>query len=181
MIKLINKTLTLLSVIFLTSCSNSNQGNTHNEKATLLPKVTNACEKINELINEYGNDFNKIKSSVINTRVSRIWKAKYNLVGDNCQVWAWGNNRHTYSCSNTAPNKEVADYYFKNAKDTAKSCLGSDWSVKESARNNDNGYKVEFKNKDSDLMLAAHMVPTANLFKSEWTIYYYIGSFSQTK
>ena len=95
-------------------------------KTALLPKVTNACYKINALINEYDNDFNKIKLAVIDTRISQIWKAKYHLVGDNCQVWAWGKNRHIYSCSNTAPNKEIADYYFQNAKNTAKCCLGTE-------------------------------------------------------
>ena len=59
--------------------------------------------------------------------------------------------------------------------------MGTDWVLKESARKNDNGYKIEFNNINSDLMLAAHAVPTANLFKSEWTVYYYIGSVSQAK
>jgi hypothetical protein len=176
--KFINNALTLLLVILLTSCSSSREESIVNGQSTILPKVTNACYKIEALINEYENDFNKIKSSMINTRTSRIWKAKYNLVGDNCQIWAWGKNRHTYSCSNTAPNEEIADYYFQNAKKTAESCLGKDWTVKENARNN-KGYKVEFKKKNSDLMLAAHMLPTAHLFKSEWTVYYYIGSLSQ--
>ncbi|MEY8213359.1 MAG: hypothetical protein RPR97_02625 [Colwellia sp.] len=179
--KIINNAFTLLSIILLTSCSNGTHETTVNEQAILLPKVTNACYKIKALINEYENGFNKIKSGIINTRVSRIWKAKYNLVGDNCQVWSWGKNRHTYSCSNTVPTKEIADYYFQNAKNTAKNCLGTEWTVKESARKNDNGYKIEFNNKTSDLMLAAHAVPTANLFKSEWTIYYYIGSASQAE
>ena len=177
----INKTFTLLSIILLSSCSNIVLESSADEKAGLLPKVTNACYKINALINEYDNDFNKIKLAVINTRISSIWKAKYHLVGDHCQVWAWGKNRHTYSCSNTAPNKETADYYFQNAKNTAKNCLGTDWVLKESTRKNDNGYKIEFNNINSDLMLAAYAVPTANLFKSEWTVYYYIGSVSQAK
>ncbi len=179
--KLINKTPILLLAILLTSCSSNKENSQANEQPTLLPKVTNACFKINALINEYENDFSKIKLSPIKTRIGQIWKAKYNLVGDNCQVWAWGNNKHTYSCSNTAPNKEIADYYFQNAKNTAETCLGESWNIKESARKNSNGYKVEFTKNDSDLMLSAHAIPTANLFKSEWTIYYYVGSVSQIK
>lgn len=179
--KFIYNTLTLLFVTLLASCSSSTTETQANGQTALLPKVTNACTKVKALVSEYENDFDKIKASVISTRTSQIWKAKYHLVGDNCQVWAWGNDRHTYSCSNTAPNKEVAEYYFQNAKNTAESCLGTNWTAKESVRKKDNGYKVEFKNQNSDLVLAAHMVPTANLFKSEWTIYYYIGSVSQSK
>ena len=174
-------TLIFLLLILLTSCSSNTQKTSKKQEPTLLPKVTKPCDKINALINEYDNDFNKIKLKMMTTKYSRIWKAKYHLVGDNCQVWAWFGNKHTYSCSNTVPNKEIAEYYFQNAKNTAKSCLGTEWVIKESARKNDEGYTVEFKKEDSDLMLAAHMVPTASLFKSGWTVYYYIGSVSQVE
>jgi hypothetical protein len=174
-------TLIFLLLILLTSCSSNTQKTSKKQEPTLLPKVTKPCDKINALINEYDNDFNKIKLKMMTTKYSRIWKAKYHLVGDNCQVWAWFGNKHTYSCSNIVPNKEIAEYYFQNAKNTAKSCLGTEWVIKESARKNDEGYIVEFNKEDSDLMLAAHMVPTASLFKSGWTVYYYIGSVSQVE
>ena len=167
--------------ILITSCSNQNSYSADNSPSKKLPKITNPCTKVNALISEYDNDFNTLKLKKINTRISQIWKAKYHLVGDSCQIWSWGGDKHTYSCSNTAPNKEIADYYFQNAKNTAKGCLGTEWTIKESTRKNDNGYKIEFNNKSSDLMLAAHAVPTASLFKSEWTIYYYIGSVSQVE
>ncbi|WP_371373339.1 hypothetical protein [Thalassotalea aquiviva] len=168
----LKNTSLLLGSALLIACNSVPDAQT----AAVVEKVEKPCQKINALINEYQNNFTRLKQSQLETRASQIWKAKYHLVGDACQIWAWG-TEHTYSCSVSAPNKEVVDYYFNNAKITTTQCLGTKWQAVEAPRN-DGGYKIEFTSPTSDVMLAAHAVPTASLFKSEWTIYYYIGSAS---
>ena len=140
------------------------------------PKVYNACQKIDALLSEYENNFDRVKGDKIQSRAGNIWKAKHHLIGQDCQVWAWGKNRTTYSCSTSAPSKDVAFEYFNNAKSKAAQCLGDSWSLEESARNKDEGRKAEFSSAKSKAIVATHVVPTQGLFKSEWTVYYYVGS-----
>ena len=169
------KACILLSLSSLASCVAQNQSQGYAQQIS-PPKVTQPCEKIEALIKEYDNSFERIKLKSLNNRISKIWQAKYHLVGNSCQVWAWGTNSTTYACSLTAPNKETAQNYFDKAKNVTQGCLADSWSMNEQARKNNDGMKVEFTNKDSDIAIAAHMVPTAGLFKSEWTVYYYVGS-----
>ena len=169
------KRISIVAVaIALAACSQTayEAYNAPNEK----PKVYNACQKINALINEYDNQFERVKGDKIKTRMSNIWKAKHHLIGQDCQVWAWDKNHATYSCSTAAPSKEVAFEYFNNAKTKAAQCLGSEWTIAEAKRNKDEGLKAEFSSSNSQAIVATHVVPTKGLFNSEWTVYYYIGN-----
>lgn len=170
----------VLSTVLLSSCSVQD----HNKekdylKAANPSPVVEPCEKLDALISEYDNNFDRIKLDVINNRISKIWQAKYHLVGNSCQVWAWGNKSTTYACNATAPDEETARAYYTKAKDITRGCLADAWSMQEQPRNKNEGMKVEFTNKDNDITVASHMVPTAGLFKSEWTVYYYVGSSRQ--
>jgi len=140
--------------------------------------VVNACAKVNALITEYSNNFDRIKEDNIHIKnsISKIWRAKYHLVGNSCQVWARGLKNNTYACSLIAPDEAAATNYFTKAKHTTEKCLGSSWSMVEADRNNNRGKKITFSQAGSALTLSTHMVPTAGLFKSEWTVYYYVGN-----
>jgi hypothetical protein len=140
--------------------------------------VVNPCEKVDALIAEYSNNFDRIKEDNIHIKnsISKIWRAKYHLVGNSCQVWARGAESHTYACSLIAPDEATAIDYFTKAKQTTQRCLGTSWGMIEADRNNDSGKKITFSQPGSALTLATHMVPTAGLFKSEWTVYYYVGN-----
>ena len=167
----------LLSSLLLTACvaQDPSKNNAYLKQANSSP-VVRPCDKIDALINEYDNNFDRIKLKTINNRISKIWQAKYHLVGNSCQVWAWGSNSTTYACNVSAPDQESAQIYFDQAKKVTRGCLADDWQMNEQARNNDDGFKVEFTNNKNDITIATHMVPTAGLFKSEWTVYYYVGS-----
>jgi len=171
------KTTILLFITVLSACTlqDPSKSKAALEEQDLIP-VINPCEKIDALISEYDNSFDRIKLNVINTRISKIWKAKYHLVGSDCQVWAWGNQSTTYACSTATPNEEVAQEYFDRAIQTARSCLSDSWQLTKQPRNNNSGYKAEFSQSKNDVMVSIHMVPTAGLFKSEWTVYYYVGN-----
>jgi hypothetical protein len=140
--------------------------------------VVNACTKVKALFTEYSNNFDRIKEDNIHIKnsISKIWRAKYHLVGNSCQVWARGLKNNTYACSLIAPDEAAAINYFTQAKLTTEKCLGSSWDMVEADRNNNRGKKITFSQAGSALTLSTHMVPTAGLFKSEWTVYYYVGN-----
>lgn len=168
------KFITNLSVIitasFLVSCANQNK--ITQEKIT---PVTNPCEKLELLMTAYDNNFDSIKQSPVNSRISNIWKAKYHLVGSSCQVWSRGEEVVTYSCDLMAPDQKTGQVYYENAKSITQQCLGNAWQMKEQARKNDAGLKAEFTNSNEELSISTHLVPSDGLFKSQWTVYYYVG------
>ena len=166
---LIKLTITF-SIISLAGCVNQN--NIAHQK---LKPVSNACQKIDLLINAYNNDFEQLKEVQIKSRISNIWKAKYHLIGDNCKIWSWGAHQTTYSCNTLEVNEEEARSYYKAAKDTLQQCLGNQWTLVESKRKHDDGLKSEYNTEDKSVTLSTHLVPSSGLFKSKWSIYYYIG------
>jgi hypothetical protein len=145
--------------------------------------TTNACSKLDLLKNAYYNDFSQIKETNVKGRVSNIWKAKYQLFGENCQVFSWGGKQHTYSCNLIAPNEESAQKYYQNAKRVTQECLGNEWRLEESKRKHDQGMKTSFINHDAkpneQVSFSTHLVPTSGLFSTTWTIYYYVGNSSK--
>ncbi|MDN3651384.1 hypothetical protein QWY77_01110 [Thalassotalea ponticola] len=167
---------TLLCCCTLSSCSINDSSNSQPPIS-----LTDPCEKINALLKEYDNNFDRLKLEQSNLKLSQVWKAKYHLVGESCQIWAWGTEKYTYACSLSAPNKQVIDQYFNNAKATAKRCLSNDWISSESTKADNQGYKIEFSSDKSSAKLAAHAVPSGNVFKSQWTIYYYFGNIAEPK
>ena len=140
--------------------------------------VVNPCEKIDALISEYSNNFDRIKEDNIHIKnsISKVWRAKYHLVGDSCQVWARGAESNTYACSLIAPDEATAMTYFSRTKETTQKCLDSSWDMVEADRKNNRGKKITFSQAGSALTISTHTVPTAGLFKSEWTVYYYVGN-----
>ena len=154
------------------------------EKPTLAQQQVNqvkACSNLDALISEYDTNFDNIKGKAISTRISSIWRAKHDLIGNNCQVWSWGDSGTTYSCNQPAPNKEVALEYYNRAKEVANQCLADKWQPTESERKNGNGQKIEFSQPNNNLQIAMHLVPTSGLFKTEWTVYYYVGDNKRLK
>ena len=138
--------------------------------------MTNPCSKISLLIKAYDDGFEQIKMTKVQARASNTWKAKYNIVGDNCHVWTLGNSQTTYSCNITASDQSTAESYYQNAQQTIQQCLGDTWQMDEQPRKADNGRKSIFTNTDSQVSLSTHLVPLDSLFSKKWTIYYYIGN-----
>ena len=167
--------LTKLSLVLastlLTACVNQN---TIAEKK--LAPVSNPCSKINLLLKAYDTGFEEIKLTKVNARASNTWKAKYNIVGDNCHIWTIGGSRSTYSCNIKANDKESAEQYYQNAQRTIQQCLGDEWQMSEQSRKADNGRKSVFIKPNSTVTLSTHIVPLDSLFSEQWSVYYYIGN-----
>jgi hypothetical protein len=162
--------LTFLPLL-LSACVNQN---TVAQKK--LSPVTNPCQKITMLINAYDDGFEQIKMTKVNARASNTWKAKYNIIGENCHIWTLGRSQTTYSCNITANDKETAENYYKNAQQTIQQCLGNDWLMTEELRKSDTGRKSSFTTPSKQVSLSTHIVPVDSLLNKKWTIYYYIGT-----
>jgi len=170
----------IISSMFLASCVNQNI-----KIASNIMPTTNACAKLKLLKTAYHDDFTQLKEIKVGGRVSNIWKAKYQLFGENCQVFSWGEKKHTYSCSLIAPDEETAQRYYQGAKRVTQECLGEKWTLEEHDRVHDDGMKTSFTNYDNKssekLTFSTHLVPTSGLFSTTWAIFYYVGNISQPR
>jgi len=172
-------TISLVSLL-LASCVNQNT----KVAANIMP-TTSPCIKLDLLKKAYYDDFSQLKELKVGGRVSNIWRAKYQLFGENCQVFSWGGKQHNYSCRLVAPDEETAQSYYEGAKRVTQQCLGDDWHKEESPRSHDDGMKASFTNHDAKpsekVSFSTHLVPTSGLFSTTWTIYYYVGNSTPPK
>jgi hypothetical protein len=159
------------SPLLLSACVNQNT-----IAQNKLTPVTNPCQKISMLIKAYDDDFEQVKMTKIKARISSTWKAKYNIIGENCHIWTWGSAQTTYACNITANDKDTAENYYANAQQTIQQCLGDDWSMTELPRKADNGRKSTFTAPEKEVSLSTHIVPSDSIINGQWTIYYYIGN-----
>ena len=166
----ITKFSLILSTGILSACTNQN---TVAQKK--LAPVNNPCQKISSLIKAYDNNFDQIKMTKIKAKSSNTWKAKYNLVGENCHIWSWGGSQTTYACNISANNKATAENYYNDAKRITQQCLDDSWEMAERSRTHDDGLKTTFTSQDEEVSISAHLVPTGSVFSEKWTVYYYIG------
>jgi len=170
----------ILSSILLASCVNQNTKIAEN----IMP-TTNVCTKLDLLKSAYYTDFESLKEIKTSGRASNIWRAKYQLFGENCQVFSWGGKQHTYSCRLVAPDEETAQKYYRNAKEITQECLGEEWALEESNRAHDDGMKASFANHgakpNEKVTFSTHLVPSSGFFSTTWTIFYYVGNSSQPK
>lgn len=169
------KTSVIIASLLLASCVNQNTIISEN----LMP-TTNACAKLSLLEKAYHNDFKDLKEIKVKGRVSNMWRAKYQLFGENCQVFTWGGDQHNYSCRLVAPDEESARTYYQNAKTITQECLGETWNLEESKRARDDGMKTTFTKRvtseEEKVTFSTHLVSTPGVFSSTWTIYYYVGN-----
>lgn len=133
------------------------------------------CEKIDALIAAHQNGFEKIRYSKQSTNKMDIWRSRYHLVGNNCQIWSWGKGNSDYVCSLISPDEDIARERFEKAKTTTRQCLDSSWKLTESTRKIGNGSKIVFSQNGNDTVVATHVVETRGIFNSEWATYYFIG------
>jgi hypothetical protein len=161
----------ILSSTLLSACVNQN---TLSQKD--VTPVTNPCAKISLLVKAYDTGFETVKSTKIQGRVTNTWKAKYNIIGNDCHIWTLGNAKTTYSCNITTDNKATAENHYLNAQKTIKQCLGDEWQMNEQPRKSDKGRKSTFTSPNSQVSLSTHLVPQKNLLTEKWSIYYYIGN-----
>lgn len=140
-------------------------------------KQMSLCEKVQALVNEHDKQFKTLRtSSPARSRSIAVWDARYHLVGNNCQIWEWGNGNVNYVCSHSTPNKDMAMDLFNKAKDETRQCLEQAWNLEERPRKIGNGLKATFSRPGSNTVASVHAVETRGVFKSEWSTYFTVGN-----
>ena len=171
-----NRLTTLVAVIPLCISCSSFGGSTEDKERDAKVAAMSVCEKITGLIEGHDKGFPVLRLQKTHAKLMDVWKARYHLVGDSCQVWDWGKGSSSYMCSLTSPNKETALQYYEEAKKVAGECLGAQWTLGESARALGEGKKAQFTRAGSDTVLGVHAVATPGLFRQEWTTYFFVGN-----
>lgn len=134
------------------------------------------CEKVHALIEGHSKGFPMLKLQKTEARLLDVWKARYHLVGDACQVWQWGQGQFSYMCALSTPNQQTAMDYYEKAKMLTAECLGAQWQPQEGKRELGEGLKTSFVQAGNKTVVGIHAVATPGLFKDEWTTYYFVGS-----
>ena len=160
----------LMPVLILTACNSVKT----QDMTTSVP-TDELCTQVKKLIVQHGDGFQEIKGKVHIARYVDVWDAKYHLVGKGCQIWRWSDGKQAYMCSVTVPNKQVAIEKHIKAIKFSKQCLGSEWIVENIENQKTGAYRSIFSRKEQNTVASVHRVNTEGLFKSEWTVYYFIG------
>jgi len=158
-------------------------GCTTTQETELDAKVAalTTCEKVNALVKGHQQGFPHLRMTLTNSRYMEVWKARYHLVGDGCQVWGWGSGRFSYMCSLTEPGQEVAMEHFNQAKAKTRECLSQDWIMKEGPRDAGEGVKAEFTKTGEKTVVTLIAASSPTVFKTEWKTYYLVGDPSDLK
>ncbi|MBE0380566.1 hypothetical protein [Pseudoalteromonas prydzensis] len=83
------------------------------------------CEKINGLLASYDKRFEGLKRTRVNTKYMETWTAKYNLVGDQCQITALDADTVTYRCQDNYKEQTQAVAIHQKAVNFTRECLAA--------------------------------------------------------
>ncbi len=165
------KTLVALSLsILFTACADQ-ETQKNNEAIVNM----SSCEKIQALIGAHKDQFKQIRYARQTTNRMDIWRTRYHLIGDRCQIWDWGSGNTDYVCSLIAPEQELAEQRYEKAKQTTRECLDSSWQLTEQARKVGQGSKAVYAQQGNNTVVATHVVKIRGLFNTEWITYYFVG------
>ncbi|NMR25577.1 hypothetical protein HH219_08570 [Pseudoalteromonas sp. NEC-BIFX-2020_015] len=107
----------LLTGLILSGCTSLTT-----EQQTTIDNLT-PCEKINGLLNAYDNRFEELKGTRVNTKYMETWTAKYDLVGEDCQITAVDAQTITYRCQGDFKEQTTAVALHQKAVDFTRECL----------------------------------------------------------
>lgn len=133
------------------------------------------CKQVNSLVQQHQENFKQIKSTLVISPRMDIWRAKLHLVGNDCQIWGWSDGKQAYVCSLAVPDETIAIERYKKAIDFTRQCLGNQWTTETIDRDHGRSNRTIFSNPSVNTSASVHRVKTEGLFKTEWTIYYFIG------
>lgn len=160
----------MVAAILLAGCTTTQESAMDLKVAEL-----STCEKIDALIQGHKKGFPNLRMTQSSVKLMEIWKARYHLVGDSCQVWSWGSGKFSYVCSLTEPNEQVAMEHYGLAKAKAQECLQQGWNLKEGPREMGGGIKAEFSRPGDATVLTLVATSSPTLFKTEWKTYVFVG------
>jgi len=166
----------LAAALVLVGCSTTQESEMDSKVAALT-----TCEKIDALIEGHKKGFPNLRMTQSSVKLMDIWKARYHLVGDSCQVWGWGSGKFSYVCTLTEPNEQVAREHYQLAVQKGKECLQQGWTLNEGGRDMGEGLKAEFTRPNDATVLTVVATSSPTLFKTEWKTYVFVGDPSDLK
>ncbi len=113
---------TLAALILAAGCAGPAQKEQQAQVDSLSP-----CEKIDALLGAYDNRFAGLKLARTQSKFIDSWQARYNLIGDSCQISALNETTYSYSCQQTYKEKDAALAVHQQAVDFTRQCLGEGW------------------------------------------------------
>ncbi len=160
---------TLVAGLTLHGCSQT-QSNT---QSNLSP-----CEPLDKLIPEHQNGFKELRHSPRPFNAITVYKTRYQVIDNHCEIWGWGHGKVNYVCSKTSPNEEVARARYNDAVKSIRQCLSNDWQELERPRKVGNGSRTLFSKAGSETGVIVHVFENPGVFKSEWSVYASVGNFT---
>lgn len=139
------------------------------------------CDRLNRLVAEYSTGFESIKGAQTHTRYADIWEARFNAVGDGCQIWASGKGALHYVCTRPAPNADVAKEYYDKGVGNIGQCLGPQWQAKESELQAGANYMTRFTSATNAASVVVQRTESRAAFGTQWTLFYMVGNIPAQK
>ncbi len=145
------------------------------------PSTAATCEQLQELVADHSSGFQNFRGRASDAKSITVWRSNFHLVGNDCQVWGWGEGRFSYVCSLIEPNEATAQTHFKAAQEKARTCLDSSWSITVGERAMGPGKRADFSHPDKTAVISMVVMPSPALFRDEWRTYYFVGDVKELK
>ena len=113
-----------LSVVAFSAVTLSGCTSLSPEQRATIDTMT-PCEKITGLLSAYDNRFEGLKRTRVNTKYMETWTAKYNLVGNDCQITALDKDTVTYRCQDEYNEQNQAIALHQKAVGFTRECLAA--------------------------------------------------------
>ncbi len=135
----------------------------------------NQCKKLQNIVDGHQNDFKEIRGKMTSNKLFDSWVAKYQLIGKDCQILGWQDNKYSYSCKLITSGKASAMEQYQKAKSIIESCLDESWALQERQRHGKDGSVAIYSSKNSETTIATQAFDTSGFFDDDWTNYLFVG------
>lgn len=138
------------------------------------------CATLQNIVADYPTGFADYRGSSSNFNSVTIYRAKEQLIKGHCEIWAWGNGDSAYTCTVSAPDKEVAETMHARAASELSECLGPNWQAEKGVRERDGkpaGERIQFASGEPKApAVALHRVEDHR----RHSVYLFIGTYARS-
>ncbi|WP_067584164.1 hypothetical protein [Endozoicomonas ascidiicola] len=167
--------------VVLSGCSSIDTQDQYNSETPAVANKAN-CQSLATLFRESNYNFEQIRYNPSYKDKITLWKTRYQLIENSCQIWQWG-DKYSYVCSATFPDRETAHEAYERAQALINQCESNettdDWYEKQEmleGRGEETQYLYH-----GNVRGALRKVNTSGLFKNSWSVYFFIDSPSLLK
>lgn len=136
------------------------------------------CQAIRSLADSYKRQFADMRQSKRSYNRIDIWSTRFQVVGHHCEIWGWQGGNYNYVCNYVAPNHEVANDTYEQARTTISQCLGDSWELTETPRQQGAGKQTLFKLAGFAAVVDLRLVETRGISTPNWAVYLMVGDFN---